>query len=130
MAKARGGSEPGAGESVESAMTPSWPARPAGVGQLTFSVLRGGAWRPHISANYAGCVSGLWNWWDSVELWVTGLPFVPQVAVVMVVLVPLAALLARALDVLLAGLFRWFGRDKQVAVTSPDQESETVEVEN
>ena len=73
-------------------------------------------------------MSGLWNWWDSVELWVTGLPFVPQVAVVMVVLVPLAALLARALDVLLTGVFRLLGRDD--AATGPDQESENVEVEN
>lgn len=36
--------------------------------------------------------------WDGIELWLVGLPFAAQVAVVMVVALPLAALAARVLD--------------------------------
>lgn len=57
-------------------------------------------------------MSGVGNWWDSVELWVTGLPFVPQVIVVMAVLVPLAGGIAWLLDKVLAGVLRLFGRGK------------------
>lgn len=71
-------------------------------------------------------MSGLLNWWDGVELWVTGLPFVPQVIVVMVVLVPLAAGLARVLDIVMAGALRLIGRGDPTV----EPESENVEVEN
>ncbi|WP_200173079.1 hypothetical protein [Tomitella cavernea] len=50
------------------------------------------------------------RWWDGVELWVTGLPFALQVLVVMIVLVPLAALVARALDVVVTKCFALVGR--------------------
>lgn len=35
--------------------------------------------------------------WDSVELWLSTLPFPPQVAILVVVLVPLSVVIARAL---------------------------------
>lgn len=38
------------------------------------------------------------RWWDGVELWLTGLSFPLQVVIVFAVLLPLAALAARALD--------------------------------
>ncbi|WP_182347020.1 hypothetical protein [Tomitella gaofuii] len=50
------------------------------------------------------------RWWDGVELWVTGLPFALQVLVVMVVLVPLAGLVAVALDVVVTKCFALVGR--------------------
>jgi hypothetical protein len=43
-------------------------------------------------------VGGFLNWWDSVELWLTGLPFVVQTAVVMPVVLALAYGIAIALD--------------------------------
>ncbi|WP_240934235.1 hypothetical protein [Rhodococcoides fascians] len=42
------------------------------------------------------------RWWDGVELWVTGLPFVPQSVVVLAVLVPVAFVSARVFDRVLA----------------------------
>ncbi|QDQ98026.1 hypothetical protein [Tomitella fengzijianii] len=50
------------------------------------------------------------RWWDGVELWVTGLPFALQALVVMIVLVPLAALVAIALDVVVTKGFALVGR--------------------
>lgn len=38
------------------------------------------------------------SWWDGVELWATGLPFVAQVALVLAVVAPLCALAGRGLD--------------------------------
>ncbi|MFI8565230.1 hypothetical protein ACIGGF_01530 [Rhodococcus sp. NPDC078407] len=55
------------------------------------------------------------RWWDGVELWVTGLPFVPQAIVVLLVLVPTAFLLARVFDRLLAVVLRLLGRDARAA---------------
>ncbi|MBU8811151.1 hypothetical protein [Mycolicibacterium goodii] len=42
------------------------------------------------------------NWWDGVELWLTGLPFVAQTAVVMPVVLALAYGIALVLDGALA----------------------------
>lgn len=50
------------------------------------------------------------RWWDGVELWVTGLPFALQVLVVMIVLVPLAGLVATGADIVLAKAFVLVGR--------------------
>ncbi|WP_024793286.1 hypothetical protein [Tomitella biformata] len=75
-------------------------------------------------------MSGLGNWWDSVELWVTGLPFVPQVVVVMVVLVPLAAGIARLLDIVLAGALRLIGRGDPSVEPEAGVVPEQLEVEN
>lgn len=41
------------------------------------------------------------QWWDSVELWLTGLPFVLQVSLVMVVLAVIAMLVVRVLSALI-----------------------------
>lgn len=61
------------------------------------------------------------SWWDSVELWLTGLPFVAQLPIVLVVLVPLCFLVAvvvdRAAD-LVAARFRW--RTTRVERGAPD----------
>jgi hypothetical protein len=43
-------------------------------------------------------MGGFLNWWDGVELWLTGLPFVVQTAVVMPVVLALAYCIALALD--------------------------------
>lgn len=44
-------------------------------------------------------MSGILNWWDGVELWLSGLGFVAQVVIVM----PVVLLLAYGLAVLLDG---------------------------
>jgi hypothetical protein len=41
---------------------------------------------------------GLMSWWDGVELWLVGLPFALQVAVTMVVVLPLCAGAAIVVD--------------------------------
>ena len=43
-------------------------------------------------------MGGFLNWWDSVELWLSGLVFVAQVAVVMPVVLALAYGIAILLD--------------------------------
>lgn len=55
------------------------------------------------------------RWWDGVELWVTGLPFVPQSVVVLLVIVPIAFLLARVFDRVLAVVLHLLGRDARAA---------------
>jgi hypothetical protein len=40
----------------------------------------------------------MFGWWDDFELWLTGLPFALQFALVMIVLVPLAAAVAFGVD--------------------------------
>lgn len=44
-------------------------------------------------------MNGILSWWDGVELWLSGLPFVAQTVVVM----PVVLLLAYGLAVLLDG---------------------------
>ena len=44
-------------------------------------------------------MNGILNWWDGVELWLSGLPFVAQTAIVM----PVVLLLAYGIAVLLDG---------------------------
>jgi hypothetical protein len=46
-------------------------------------------------------VSGLLNWWDGIELWLSGLAFVLQALVVMPVVLALAYVTAVLLDRLL-----------------------------
>lgn len=46
---------------------------------------------------------GLLSWWDGVELWLSGLGFVMQTAVVMPVVLAMAYGLAVLLDALLGG---------------------------
>jgi hypothetical protein len=53
-------------------------------------------------------VSGILNWWDGVELWLSGLGFVAQTAVVMPVVLLLAYGVAVLLDGALGnGIQRW-----------------------
>jgi len=54
-----------------------------------------------IEANSVSPVSGFLNWWDSVELWLSGLPFVLQALAVMPMVLALAYLTAGLLDALL-----------------------------
>ncbi|GAC81365.1 MULTISPECIES: hypothetical protein [Gordonia] len=44
------------------------------------------------------------SWWDSVEEWLTGLPFVPQLLVTLVVVIPLATVIALAVNFLVRRL--------------------------
>ncbi|MGV8872255.1 MAG: hypothetical protein ACOH2Q_06995 [Rhodococcus sp. (in: high G+C Gram-positive bacteria)] len=60
-------------------------------------------------------MESLARWWDGVELWITGLPFVPQSIVVLLVIVPTAFLLARVFDRVLAAVLRLLGRDARAA---------------
>jgi hypothetical protein len=46
-------------------------------------------------------VNGLLNWWDGIELWLSGLAFVLQALVVMPVVLALAYVTAVSLDRLL-----------------------------
>jgi hypothetical protein len=48
-----------------------------------------------------GAVTGILNWWDGVELWLSGLGFVAQTALVM----PVVLLLAYGMAVVLDGAF-------------------------
>jgi len=59
-----------------------------------------------VSAAYAGQVGGFLNWWDSVELWLSGLSFVAQTVVVMPVVLALAYGAALLLDGLLGNGIR------------------------
>lgn len=52
----------------------------------------------HFRIAYADPVGGFLNWWDGVELWLSGLPFVAQTAVVMPVVLALAYGTAVVLD--------------------------------
>ncbi|MBU3062912.1 hypothetical protein KO481_15435 [Nocardia sp. NEAU-G5] len=52
------------------------------------------------------------GWWDSVELWVAGLPFLPQFAVVLVGMVPISFAIAYLLDRALREALRLLGRDR------------------
>ncbi|MFW0792728.1 hypothetical protein AAFP30_02835 [Gordonia sp. CPCC 205515] len=45
-------------------------------------------------------MSAVSNWWDGVEEWLTGLSFVPQLLVTLIVVIPLAVLIALALNLL------------------------------
>ena len=50
------------------------------------------------------------SWWDGFELWLAGLAFVPQAALVLLVMVPLCAATAWLLDRVLAAVFTALGR--------------------
>ncbi|MQY20745.1 hypothetical protein [Nocardia macrotermitis] len=55
---------------------------------------------------------GIAGWWDGFELWVAGLPFLPQFAVVLIGMVPISFLIAYLLDRLLHEGLRALGRDR------------------
>jgi hypothetical protein len=51
-------------------------------------------------------VAGFLSWWDSFELWLSGLAFVPQTLIVMPVVLALAYGVAVAIDAVLGGGIR------------------------
>ncbi|MFC4603172.1 hypothetical protein [Rhodococcus kronopolitis] len=55
------------------------------------------------------------SWWDGLELWLIGLPYVPQLLLVMVVVLPAAFGIALGADLLLARTFALLGRDRAPA---------------
>jgi hypothetical protein len=57
-------------------------------------------------------VHSIAGWWDGFELWVAGLPFLPQFAVVLVGMVPISLAIAYLLDRALRGALRILGRDR------------------
>ncbi|MEE4023320.1 hypothetical protein V1Y59_09555 [Gordonia sp. PKS22-38] len=50
------------------------------------------------------------SWWDGVEEWLTGLSFVPQLLVTLVVVIPLAVAVAALLNVLVDTVSAVFDR--------------------
>ncbi|WP_026919261.1 hypothetical protein [Gordonia shandongensis] len=57
-------------------------------------------------------MDGLLSWWDGVEEWLTGLPFIPQLVVTALVLVPLCTLVAAGINYLVGRLFSRIGRSE------------------
>ena len=55
-------------------------------------------------------MSGFLSWWDSVEEWLTGLPFIPQLLVTLIVVVPLATGIAWVVNYLVVWVFALFDR--------------------
>ncbi|NDK88372.1 hypothetical protein GYA93_02055 [Gordonia desulfuricans] len=49
-------------------------------------------------------MDGVLAWWDGVEEWLTGLSFVPQLLVTLIVVVPLAIAVAIVLNLLVDGV--------------------------
>ncbi|WP_019928726.1 hypothetical protein [Nocardia sp. BMG111209] len=55
------------------------------------------------------------GWWDGFELWVAGLPFIPQFIVVLVGMIPVSFAIAYLLDRGLRIALRLLGRDRPAA---------------
>lgn len=55
-------------------------------------------------------MDGFLSWWDGVELWLSGLGFVPQTIVVMPVVLALAYGIAVLLDVVLSNVIKVVSR--------------------
>ncbi|UGT60492.1 hypothetical protein [Nocardia asteroides] len=51
------------------------------------------------------------GWWDGFELWVAGLPFIPQFVVVLLGMVPISVAIAMGLDRTLRAVLHLLGRD-------------------
>ncbi|WP_062991386.1 hypothetical protein [Nocardia anaemiae] len=62
------------------------------------------------------------GWWDGFELWVAGLPFIPQFIVVLVGMVPVSFAIAYLLDRLLRISLQLLGRNRttSTALTAED----------
>ncbi|MEU4342825.1 hypothetical protein AB0H00_16380 [Nocardia sp. NPDC023852] len=58
------------------------------------------------------------GWWDGFELWVAGLPFIPQFLVVLVGMVPISFAIAYGLDRLLRSVLRMLDR-RNAALAAP-----------
>lgn len=59
------------------------------------------------------------GWWDNFELWVAGLPFIPQFLVVLFGMVPVSFAIAFVLDRSLRALLRMIGRDRTQVLELP-----------
>ncbi|MBW0271112.1 hypothetical protein ATM97_09570 [Nocardia sp. MH4] len=59
------------------------------------------------------------GWWDGFELWVAGLPFIPQFLVVLVGMVPISFAIAFVLDRALRAVFRLLGRGDRHEPSAP-----------
>ncbi|MFC9476397.1 hypothetical protein ACWF99_31555 [Nocardia sp. NPDC055002] len=59
------------------------------------------------------------GWWDGFELWVAGLPFIPQFLVVLVGMVPISFAIAFLLDRSLRMAFRLLRRDDRIEPPMP-----------
>ncbi|WP_280263273.1 hypothetical protein [Nocardia abscessus] len=63
------------------------------------------------------------GWWDGFELWVAGLPFIPQFLVVLVGMVPISFAIAYGLDRVLRAVLRMvdrrYGADPAPAAPHP-----------
>ncbi|MDR3662384.1 MAG: hypothetical protein P4L86_18725 [Mycobacterium sp.] len=59
-------------------------------------------------------MNGFLNWWDGVELWLSGLSFVAQTIIVMPVVLVLAFALAVLLDVALGAGIKLLHRARHV----------------
>ncbi|MCF8572347.1 hypothetical protein L5G32_19000 [Gordonia sp. HY002] len=55
-------------------------------------------------------MSGALAWWDSVEEWLTGLPFIPQLVVFLLIAIPLATAIAFGVNYLVGKAFSVFAR--------------------
>jgi len=74
---------------------------------------------PNVSRVPRVYAAGVFDWWNSVELWVIGLPFAAQFPLVLAVLLPLFVVLAwlidRAVDSVSARLRPWASADQPAA---------------
>ncbi|WP_406272159.1 hypothetical protein OH799_32175 [Nocardia sp. NBC_00881] len=59
------------------------------------------------------------GWWDGFELWVAGLPFIPQFLVVLVGMVPISFAIAYGLDRLLRSVLRMLDRRNATLAAPP-----------
>ena len=73
-------------------------SRGTAAGDDAGGVLRLGRHPVIFASHTSGRVGGFLSWWDGVELWLSGLPFVAQTAVVMPVVLVLAYGIAVVLD--------------------------------
>ncbi|WP_067841670.1 hypothetical protein [Nocardia lijiangensis] len=60
------------------------------------------------------------GWWDGFELWVAGLPFIPQFLVVLVGMVPVSFAIAYLLDRALRAALQLLGRNRAPELTVAD----------
>jgi hypothetical protein len=67
-------------------------------------------------------MGGFLNWWDGVELWLSGLSFVAQTAVVMPVVLALAYGIAVLMDAVLGNGIRLLKRVPRTHVDAADSE--------
>ncbi|MET8871676.1 hypothetical protein [Nocardia sp. NPDC004604] len=67
------------------------------------------------------------GWWDGFELWVAGLPFIPQFVVVLVGMVPISFAIAYVLDRVLRVSLQLLGRNSDAVPTLTVEDVMTAE---